>query len=98
MNAQMPLFAKDEKWLKFHQDNPAVWKAFEALTFKMISAGRKTYSAGTIIGVVRFRIDETTTDDEFKINNHHIAWYARLFMEVHPQHEGFFKIRKLKYE
>lgn len=85
-----------DKWLNFHHANPQVWKAFETLTFKMIRTGRKHYSAGTIIGLVRWHIDMKTTDEEFKINNDFIAHYARLFMSAYSDHEGFFRIRELK--
>jgi len=37
-----------------------------------------------------------TTGDEFKIRNDFIAYYARLFMAYHPEHEGFFRIKRMK--
>ena len=85
-----------DRWLKFHKDNPHVWQEFERLTFRAISAGRKAYSAWVIINLIRWNYEIKTKSGDFKINNNHIAYFARLFEKVHPEYEGFFKLRKLK--
>ena len=34
-----------------------------------------------------------TTGDIFKINDHHTAYYSRLWMRLNPEHKGFFRTR-----
>jgi hypothetical protein len=36
-----------------------------------------------------------TADEDFKINNNHRAYYARLWMREHPQYDGFFRTRRV---
>ena len=85
-----------DKFMKYHADNSHVYKLFEKYAFQAINSGRKHYSHWVIIGLIRWDYEVTTNAGDFKINNNHIAYYARLFMDAHPQHEGFFNIKKMK--
>ena len=93
---QSGLFDEDNstKFFKFHESNPFVYQTFCKRTIQMIEAGRKHYSARAIIEVVRWDIDVQTSAEEFKINNNHIPFYARMFMTAYPEHDGFFRTRK----
>jgi hypothetical protein len=33
-------------------------------------------------------------DGSFKLNNNYHAFYARSFMEIYPEHDGFFRTRR----
>ncbi len=83
------------KWWAWHQENPWVWREFEALSLEM-AAVRDRYSAWSVIGKLRWEYDLRTTGPEFKITNDYIAYYSRLFMHLHPQHEGFFQTKPFK--
>jgi len=79
---------------EFHALNPHVWAEFERRALLLIASGRARYSARTIIEAIRWHFDaETTSADGFKINDHHSAFYARLFAERHPGHGEFFKMK-----
>jgi len=93
--AQPDFFTTDNyaKWESFHHENPQVWQEFEQRALEMIQAGRKHYSARAILEVARWSIHLQTNDQEFKINNNHIPYYAKLFREVHPNHAEFFRTR-----
>ena len=93
---QTGLFDEDSgtKFFKFHESNPFVYQIFCKRTIQMIQAGRRHYSARAIIEVVRWDIDVQTSAEEFKINNNHIPFYARMFMTAYPEHDGFFRTRK----
>ncbi len=82
-------------WWAFHKANPHVYKLFEELTFRAIARGRQRYSAQTIIEQIRWHFDIETGDESFKLNDHHKPYYARYFMHLHPEHEGFFETRQL---
>lgn len=78
---------------EFHEQNPHVWKLFEGFTFEAINVGRPRYSAKAVVERIRWHVDIETNDPDFKINNNHTAFYARMFMDRHPEHEGFFEMR-----
>ena len=81
----------------FHKANPQVYKKFEQFAFDVIKTGRKRYSAKAIVERMRWHSDiESNSSSDFKFQNNHTAYYARLFMYVNPMHEGFFKLREVK--
>ena len=67
---------------------------FEDLTFKVIARGFHRYSADALLHRIRwhYHIDRGITD--FKCNNNWTAHLARWFMVNHPEHRGFFQLRK----
>lgn len=85
-----------EQWWKFHKDNPHVYELFSDYAFQAINKGRKHYSSRTIIELIRWHNDIETNDQDFKINDHVVPYYARLFMHLNPEHEGFFELRQLR--
>lgn len=96
---QQTLFGSDlaVAFVDFHQANLGVWSLFRQYTFELIRAGRRHYSARAVLHRIRWHADiETTTGDGFKINNNHSAYYARMFMEFYPEHDGFFHVREVK--
>lgn len=81
---------------KFHNENPRVYQLFERFTLEAISRGHGHYSADAIMHRVRWETSISTTDPEFKINNNHVAFYARMFMDNNPERVGFFETRQRK--
>jgi hypothetical protein len=77
------------------EENPQFWQEFCHWTFRMIRRGYRTYSHKTIVAVLRYHADHEFGPDAegFKINDHHSATFARIFMRTYPQHSGFFPIR-----
>jgi hypothetical protein len=82
---------------QYHHDNPGVYEAFKKYTFEAIGKGFKHISSDFILHIVRWHTP-VTGDDDFKINNNYTPFYARLFMNEHPQYEGLFRLRKSKYD
>lgn len=89
---------KKEKWWKWHKDNPQVYELFERFTFEAIGSGREHFSHWLIMNRIRWETAIKTTGPVFKISNDYIAYYARLFMSLHPEYKGFFRIKKMKEE
>lgn len=92
--------ASEEKRLRafkqFHRDNPHVWAEFErralAMWKRLGDLGEdQRYSARTIIEVMRWHARMETTGDQYKFNDHHTPFYARMFLEEHPECAGFFE-------
>lgn len=105
--AQIPLTLRSradelrDKFLEFHRKNPQVWRLFVRYTFQLIDAGRKNYSARAVMHRIRWHTAVKTSEDfpeGFKINNNHTPHYARMFHEQYPEHDGFFRNRKLTSE
>jgi hypothetical protein len=80
----------------FLRENPAFWEEFCHWTFRMIRRGYKRYSHKTIVAVLRYHSDHEFGPDAegYKINDHHSATFARIFMRTYPEHNRFFPIRE----
>ena len=83
---------------RFHENNPHVYKAFEQQALKAIGRGRKKLSAKLIINWIRWNEFLRTSDQNFRINDAYQAYYARHFLECHPEHDGIFELRRLRNE
>jgi hypothetical protein len=72
---------------------PGVVDLFERLTYQLINMGRKHYSSDAILHRIRWHFDVEKGDEDFKCNNNWTAELARWFMDIHPEHDGFFELR-----
>ena len=81
---------------RFHNEHPQVWELFVQFTMELIDRGREHGSADEVMHRVRWETGAGSDVEEFKINNNYVAFYARRFMKVHPEHEGFFRTRRQK--
>lgn len=89
---------RKKRWWRWHQQNPDVYKMFERFTFEAINAGHSRLSAWLIVNRIRWETTVVTQGEDFRISNDFIAWYARLFMHLHPQFSGFFQTKRMKGE
>ena len=87
-----------EGFEKFNKENPQVFKAFEEQVFKAINRGRNKVSSKLIINWIRWNEYLKTSDENFKINDAYQSYYARFFVEKHPQYYDLFEFRKLRNE
>lgn len=85
------------EFIEWLPNNMHIWDAFVAEAFKIIRKGFKHYSARTIIHVLRHHSAISEKDGEWKINNNHSPYLARLFALRYPQHEDLFKYRLTKH-
>jgi hypothetical protein len=80
----------------FHSEHPEVWDLFVRFTMDRINKGFTNYSAKAIFERIRWEVDSVGADGklEFKLNNNWPSFYARRFMRMYPQHDGFFRTRR----
>lgn len=78
----------------YHAENPHVYQMFEAFTLQVIGTGRKYFSARAIIERMRWQSLIEDNSEAFKISDHPMPYYARLFERNHPAHVGFFKKKR----
>ena len=84
-----------ESCQKFSDKHPLVWDLFEKFAFDRINKGFKHYSNYAVFEQIRWHTDQADVDgkSEFKLNNNFPPFYARRFMKMYPEHEGFFRVR-----
>jgi len=88
---------EEMKWQfeAFHYAHPRVWELFKKFTWERISRGFLHYSSKGIFERIRWETAVAETGkQEFKLNNNFSAFYARTFMRIYPEYEGFFRTRK----
>jgi len=84
-----------EKAVEFNSEHPIVWELFCKFTFQRIYKGFENYSARGIFHRIRWETEQAVTaDDDFKLNDHLSPFYARRFMKMYPEHDGFFRTRR----
>ena len=75
---------------RFHNEHPEVWELFVHFTQTMIRKGYPNYSVNAIFERIRWEKDEGGDGvNQFKLNNNYRAFYARRFMRMYPQYDGF---------
>jgi len=86
-----------EEFEAFDAANPDVWREFREMALRLIKTGWKHYGAKSIIEAIRFHRDILKGEGEqWKINNNFTAYYARKFMDIYLEYEGFFETRGIK--
>jgi len=79
----------------YDKKHPEVWEKFCEYSFDRISKGYRNYSVNAIFERIRWDLSNVGADGitAFKIGNNFRAFYARRFMKMYPEHEGFFRTR-----
>lgn len=85
-----------ERFLKFHEANPEVYKALVRMARRLKATGQDTYSISGIYEVARFDRFISTSGKPFKLSNDFRSRYARLIMEEEEDLKGFFSLRELR--
>lgn len=80
----------------FHRSNPAVYERLKRLAFKLKVRGVERYGIKALWEVLRYEehLATTAAAHDYALNNNFTAFYARLLMEMEPDLEGFFELRK----
>lgn len=88
---------KSEAWKlfeEFHDKNPHVYALFKSTALRLIERGVERSSARLIYEQMRWEsIMTTESADRFKMNDHHMPFYVRVFLEEYPEHDGLFELR-----
>jgi len=76
---------------------PEVWDMFCRFALQTIAQGFENYSAYAIFEWIRWETDlgDSRGKYTFKLNNNYRPYYARWFMDVYPEHAGYFRTRVL---
>ena len=84
--------------IKFYEwviANIHIYEYFEKSAMQVWRAGHKHYGARTIVEVMRHRTAiREIGNGEWKINNNYVPDMAVLYMELHPEQDGFFQLKR----
>lgn len=83
-----------DQFREFHLANPEVWRMFCKFARSVIEAGFPRYSADAIFHRIRWHVQIEVKSQALKLNDHHTAYYARLWMVAHPERSQFFNLRR----
>ena len=79
----------------FNEANPHVYRRIVQLARKAKMRGLEHYSMDGIFHVMRWEIAiRTKSSDQFRLNDHHTSFYARMVDEREDDLKGFFTLRK----
>ena len=85
-----------ERFQAFHAANPEVYMAIVEIARDLQNMGFERTGIGLIFERLRWLHALQTKGDEYKLNNNHRAFYARLIMGQEPDLDGFFHVREQK--
>lgn len=86
------------KWWAWHKENPHVWALFERFALQAVERGVEETSAWLIVNRIRWETNIVTKSGDFKISNDFIAFYARLWRALYPEHAGLFRVKRMQGE
>lgn len=88
-----------EAFKKFHRENPQVFELFIMFSRKARESNRRYFGARMIGERIRWYTTVETNDVEYKVNDHHWPYYARLAMLMYPKElGGFFQRRDERFD
>lgn len=88
-----------DEWLEYHRDNPQVYQLICKYAQEVIDRGMKEYAIATIWERLRWHLTiEVRSAHDFKLPNNHRAYYARLWLDAHPDYPDFFRTCSLRSE
>lgn len=86
----------EQAFRDFHRSNPAVYTRLVGLCRQARARGRNKVGIGMLFEVLRWDHLLRTNAEDFKLNNNHRAYYARLIMERESDLRGIFETRELR--
>ncbi len=91
----------EHKFWQFHANNPKVYRhlVMFARQWRIKFGPQAKLGIKSLFERVRWEVClSTTTDPNFKLNNNHTAFYARLIMERNEELTGIFNLRKQRIQ
>jgi len=89
-----------DRFKAFHKANPQVYVLFVRFAEMARTKGRRPRFGARMIGerIRWYTAVETTSTDDYKINDHFWPYYARLLMLTRPEFDGFFERRDARFD
>lgn len=93
-----PLGRLEREFEAFHAANPHVYATLVTLARRWVAAGNRHLGIATLFEVARYDrgLQTNRAEGDFKLNNNHRAFYARLIMQRERDLAGLFETRGLR--
>lgn len=85
-------------WRKFHRENPRIYALFERFTREALAGGsRQRLGARMVWERIRWELFVGTSGERshYRMNDHHVPYYAREFLRRNPDLGSVFELRAL---
>ena len=82
-----------QAFLEYHAAHPGVYDLLVSLARCCRASGMTQYGIASLFERVRWHYHVDYGEGDFKLNNNHKAFYARMIMEREPDLRGFFETR-----
>jgi len=87
----------EREFMVFHEANPQVFSSLVKGARALRRVGHKHFGIARLYEGLRFQhAMKTVSEDQYKLNNNHRAFYARKIMAECPDLVGFFETRVQK--
>lgn len=86
----------DAQFVKFHHENPHVYRSLVDLAFQWKNAGNDICSIDLLINKLRWEIGIKSSGSQFAISNNYASRYSRLIEANEKGLANFFTKRQLK--
>jgi hypothetical protein len=86
---------------EFHAAHPEVYAHLVRLARRAVRRGHRHLGIGMLWETMRYRTllgAQVPEEDEFRLNDHHRAYYARLMMKQETDLDGVFELRRVRGE
>lgn len=87
-----------DAFIAFHRANPFVFEQFARFAKQAKETGMERCGARLLGERIRWYLQVETRTDDYKINNNHWPYYARLLMLTRPEFDGFFERRDANFD
>lgn len=82
------------RWEECKRDHPGLLRQLHEIALRAKRKGYQHWSMDAAFHVLRWETTLTTGSDGLKVNNNFSAFAARDLMQIYPELDGFFAIRK----
>lgn len=80
---------------QYDQEHPEIYAVYKNVAEEFIKKGAIKMGSKRIIEEIRWH-KLVKTNEFFKVSNNYTAYYARKFVNDHPQYAGFFNFKPLR--
>lgn len=89
------LLSIDQRFARFHENNPMVYLALRDRALALVRQGHKRIGIGMLVEVLRWSAMTTRGDDIYKIDNSYRSRFARMLIDNEPELVDAIETRKL---
>jgi hypothetical protein len=87
-----PSSSLEERFARFHRENPSLYREFERRALALYHAGATRVGIAMIAEAIRYD-DAVARRGAYKVNNSYRAFYSRMLLHDHPELSSLIETR-----